>query len=174
MAKAVVKAKDVLAVAFTDLNGNHEFDPNKDALIAAVIDTDKSGTVTPGVDIVMFGTYPHLDGTQAGSYQHDDSVIASIVTHTSTLLEVTVADPVVDGTISWQADPALERFHTQITPNAPESVFQDTISTLLLSEDIAFATRILDGPGLPNNPIAELTLPGAQPGDQPFVDIFIA
>ena len=49
-------AKDkFLAVAFTDLDGNHHFNANKDALIAAVVDTNHDKTISIG-DTVQFGT----------------------------------------------------------------------------------------------------------------------
>jgi hypothetical protein len=57
---------DLLAVAFTDLNGNDKFNPGKDTLIAALVDTNNDGTVNVG-DTVVFDTYPRIpDGSESG------------------------------------------------------------------------------------------------------------
>src|SRR5262245_49139743 len=51
----------ILAVAYSELNGNGRFD-NKE-LIASIVDTNHDKTVSVG-DTVSYGTYPlHIDGT---------------------------------------------------------------------------------------------------------------
>src|SRR5262245_40503422 len=72
-----------LAVAFTDLNGDHKFSANKDALIAGVVDTNRDHIVSEG-DTVQFGTYPvNSNVTETGQYTHADSIITDITTEGS-------------------------------------------------------------------------------------------
>ena len=99
-------AKDkFVAVAFTDVNGNGKFNANGDALIAAVVDTNNDKTVSVG-DTVTFGTFPHLNGTQAGTFEGADTIITSVTLATDTEVEVGVAD----GTIEWRAFPVAQVF----------------------------------------------------------------
>ena len=58
---------NLLAVAFTDLNGNDKYNPGKDALIAAIVDTNNDNTVSVG-DTIEWGTYPEItDGSASGT-----------------------------------------------------------------------------------------------------------
>ena len=61
-------AKDaLLAVAFTDLNGNDKYNPGKDTLIAALVDTNNDNTASVG-DTIVWGTYPAIpDGSASGT-----------------------------------------------------------------------------------------------------------
>ena len=70
---------NILAVAFTDLNQNGTYEANKDALIAAVVDTNHNKIIDVG-DTVVFGTYPlHLDGTAGrGTFTNTSEVITSV------------------------------------------------------------------------------------------------
>src|SRR5262245_9545341 len=64
----IVAKPDILAVAFTDVNGNDKYD-GKDKLIAAVVDTNHDETVSPN-DTIQFGTYPlDVDGAPQISMQ---------------------------------------------------------------------------------------------------------
>src|SRR5690242_4520654 len=62
-----------LAVAFTDVNGNHTFEANTDKLIAAVVDTNRDNVIDAG-DTLRFGTYQHLDSTHAGTFTAGDTL----------------------------------------------------------------------------------------------------
>src|SRR5262245_57631831 len=60
-------SSDLLAVAFTDLNGNNKYNPGKDTLIAALWDTNNAGVVSVG-DTIQWGTYPAIpDGSASGT-----------------------------------------------------------------------------------------------------------
>src|SRR5262245_14756409 len=75
----VLMAKDkILAVAFTDLNGNDKYNAGKDELIAALVDTDGSGSATIG-DTITFGTFPRLDGQQAGTFLAADATVTNVI-----------------------------------------------------------------------------------------------
>jgi hypothetical protein len=78
MAKGGGGGGQFLAVAFTDENGNHKYNPGKDALIAGVQDTNHDKTVSVG-DTIVFGTYPHLDGTQAGTFTQTSAGISGVI-----------------------------------------------------------------------------------------------
>jgi hypothetical protein len=67
----MAKSDDLLAVAFTDVNGNDKYNPHKDTLIAALVDTNHDGIVSAG-DTIQFGSYPSVVG---GTYTGDDYVI---------------------------------------------------------------------------------------------------
>jgi hypothetical protein len=65
-----------LAVAFTDRNGNHKYEPNKDLLIASLLDTNKDGEVSVG-DTIHWGTYPttfEVDGPRGTFLSPDEFV----------------------------------------------------------------------------------------------------
>src|SRR5262245_49137534 len=91
---------DFLAVAFTDLNGNHKFNPRKDLLIAALVDTNNDNMPSVG-DTVLWGTYPAIpDGSESGTgglYTSLDGTVTEVTTLTDFTLQVTTAS----GRISW-------------------------------------------------------------------------
>jgi hypothetical protein len=154
----------LLAVAFTDLNDNDKYNPGKDALIAALEDTDLSGSVTLG-DTVSFGTYPRLDGREAGEYFGSDATVSGIRQVNSTTVNVDIDN--FTGTVFWQATEDSELFLTA-TPTTIESSFSDNITSELASDD-ASAIPIL-GPGEPELGISEFVL---RPGDDIFLDVLI-
>jgi hypothetical protein len=163
--KEVPMAKEkFLAVAFTDVNGNDNYNPGKDVLIAALQDTDLSGSVTLG-DTVILGDYPRLDGSIAGTLLGPDTTITRVDVATSTEVGVGVAN----GNIDWFAGPGAELFFTQPAPNTTELFLQDAI--LAASSDIVVANSSVLGPALPNTDVNESTV---RFGDQPFLDVFIA
>src|SRR5262245_50516977 len=103
---------DLLAVAFTDLNGNHKYNAGKDTLIAALVDTNHDGVVSVG-DTVHWGTYPKLpDGSNSGVggiFTSPDLTVTSIgSTNSSTQVGVGTAN----GSVVWVATPNAEQFLT--------------------------------------------------------------
>src|SRR5262245_55612613 len=96
------KAK-LLAVAFTDVNGNDTYNPGKDMLIAALQDTDLSGSVTLG-DTVIFGSYPHLNGHEAGTFQGADTTAINVIAATDSAVVVGVAG---DSFVGWSTGDTL-------------------------------------------------------------------
>ena len=150
-----------LAVAYTDVNGNHKFDA-KDTLIAGLIDTNKDHTVSLG-DTVTFGTYPHLSGKEAGTYLSNDSIVTSVGTPTSEGVVVGVAD----GQVGWFHVPTAEVLFTA-TNSGLESQFQDDFTTTG-GGDFVFADSNVNGPGDPETGLANDTV--LRSGDQPFIDV---
>jgi hypothetical protein len=161
---------DLLAVAFTDLNGNHKYNPGKDTLIAALVDTSNDNTVSVG-DTVQFGTYPAIpDGVNSGiggSYTILESTITDVVSASSTDIQVNTAL----GTVRWVANKDLaELFETFGTNAAIESALVDAITNPAASDRI-FTIPSVSGPGQPNTTIDVTT---EQLGDQAFLDVYIA
>ena len=158
-------AKDkFLTVAFTDLNGNGKFNANGDALIAAVVDTNHDKIVSVG-DTVTFGTYPHVNGTQAGTFQGADAIITSVTDATSTQVLVSVGDD----TIEWRAQPEVETFRTTDGGNTESSFFDGIVAGT--KADQIFVDSAVNGPGLPDTTVVESTL---RVGDDGFLDVLIA
>jgi hypothetical protein len=168
--KEVPMAKDkFLAVAFTDLDGNHHFNANKDALMAAVVDTNHDKTVSIG-DTVQFGTYPlHVDGTAGtGSFTHADSTVTSVSDATPTFVEVGV----MEGSLTWGHSPGADAFQSSIDSNMG-TIIEVAIGDIFTSTkgDSIVANPGLGGPAAPDTAVSDSHL---QPGDQPFLDVFIA
>jgi hypothetical protein len=167
----MARPSKILAVAFTDLNGDGKFSPNKDALIAELVDTNHDKVVSVG-DTLHFGTYPlSIDGstTVRGTFLHADSLVTFLSgTPTSTGVVVGTADGLVgfsNGTISGQTS---ENFFTDSFATT-ESALRDFITPG--QTDVIEVTPGVGGAGLPDTAQSIATL---QPGDQPFLDVFIA
>ena len=166
--------KDILAVAFTDLNGDHKFQANKDALIAAVIDTNHDKTVSVG-DTVTFGTFPHLDGTQAGTFTHADSTITFVTVADSTHIEVRVPD----GFVFLTANPKFESFTTEYNAGVLETEFIDNINNDTYPQfDEVYASNHQDfyghGPGDQDVTGLIIETNYDRPGNDGFLDVLIA
>jgi hypothetical protein len=160
---------DLLAVAFTDLNGNDKYNPGKDTLIAALVDTNNDNAVSVG-DTVVWGTYPKIpDGSESGTggiYTSSDLTVTSVLSVTSASVEVDTAE----GTVFWSATPNLEQFATFFSgASSPESNLVDSI-TLPQADDTIFADPAVPGPGNPNTFVDVSTF---QLGDQAFLDVLI-
>jgi hypothetical protein len=159
---------DLLAVAFTDLNGNDKYNPGKDTLIAAIVDTNNDGIVSVG-DTVQFGTYPLIpDGSESGTggtYLAFDRTITQVDFTSSTAVQVETGTV---GSVGFFATPNEETFRT--TGLALESELNDSINFLTVPDTIFTNTTAL-GPGAPNT---DIDVSALQPGDQAFLDVFIA
>ena len=111
-----------LAVAFTDVNGNHTFEANTDQLIAAVVDTNHDNIVDVD-DTVQFGTYPlHVDGTAGrGTFTQAARTITHVVAANGGAVMVNTAD----GDVEWINSPATSKdFETQShAVNLIDSIF---------------------------------------------------
>src|SRR5262249_18143442 len=91
---------DVLAVAFTDQNGNHTYEPGTDTLIASLLDANNDGVVSVG-DRVHWGTYPttfDVDGPR-GNFTGPDEFVQAVVGVVSDGVVVRTAL----GDIAWQS-----------------------------------------------------------------------
>jgi hypothetical protein len=161
---------DLLAVAFTDLNGNDKYNQGKDTLIAALVDTNNDGVVSVG-DTIQWGTYPKIaDGSESGTggiYTSLDTLVTNVSVNTSIQVEVQTAD----GTVSWIANPNAELFRTADLSNiATESVLRDIINFPGIADEIHTNPLVPPGPGAPSTSIDFST---SQLGDQAFLDVII-
>src|SRR5262245_28026989 len=161
-------SSDLLAVAFTDLNGNNKYNPNKDTLIAALVDTSGDGVVSVG-DTIQWGTYPAIpDGSASGVggiYTRVESTITNVVDASSSLVSVETAR----GSVVWFASANQEEFQTRNALNEPESRLLDSINFPTLPDAIV-ADSTAFGAGAPNFDVQVLT---PQLGDQGFLDVLV-
>src|SRR5262245_35034523 len=163
-------SSDLLAVAFTDLNGNNKYNPGKDTLIAALWDTNNDGVVSVG-DTIQWGTYPAIpDGSASGTGGIYTQILFTTVTAVNPVFDpnLLVSVQTTAGTVIWAANPNAEAFSTN-GPFGLESSLVDSINLLL--EDRILTTTTAPGPGLPNTNLDVHTL---QSGDQAFLDVWIA
>jgi hypothetical protein len=161
---------DLLAVAFTDLNGNDKYNQGKDTLIATLEDTNNDGVASVG-DTVHWGAYPAIpDGSasgRGGTYQSPDDTVTDVLIDDGTGLAVHTAD---GGTVFWFANSTLEEVITSNTGNGNiESHLLDSITDPTIPDEI-FTDPEVFGPGDPNFPVFESTF---QLGDQGFLDVKI-
>jgi hypothetical protein len=160
---------DLLAVAFTDMNGNHKYNPGKDTLIASLVDTNRDGVASVG-DTVHWGTYPAIPDGRAsgigGQYLSPDLTVTNVLNATSTEVRVETAI----GVVYWSATPNVELFFALAAGNGlPESFLLDSIN-IPGDLDQILTDPALDGPGNPNFPVDTSAF---QLGNQGFLDIFI-
>src|SRR5262245_34220480 len=114
---------DLLAVAFTDLNGNHKYNSGKDMLIAALVDTNQDGVPSVG-DTIHWGTYPNALG---GSYTSPDDTITAIeVTDNPSFTRVLATT--AEGTVGWFVAGDREEFATFLPAVAIESLLRDSFT----------------------------------------------
>jgi hypothetical protein len=99
----------LLAVAFTDQNRNHKYEPGKDLLIASLLDTNRDGSASVG-DTIHWGTYPttfDVNGPR-GTFRSLDTLVTFVLPGDH-LVEVQTEDPL--GSVLWEDLPFLgERF----------------------------------------------------------------
>jgi hypothetical protein len=160
---------DLLAVAFTDLNGNDKYNPGKDTLIAALVDTNKDGIVSVG-DTIQWGAYPAIpDGSASGiggNFTILESTITDVVHADSTAVIVETAL----GRVHWLASQDKQEFLTEpLGIGRVESHLVDSINFPTLADSIQ-TDPTAGGAGRPNTIIDVSTL---QPGDQAFLDVKI-
>jgi hypothetical protein len=158
---------DLLAVAFTDLNGNDKYNPGKDTLIASLEDTNNDHVVSVG-DTIHWGTYPAIpDGSASGTggtFTSADDTVTNVLLDDNTGVVVETAA----GTVNWFADPNLEEFFTLDNNGGIESHLRDSINFIATDEVLANPNVL--GPGLPN---FEVGTSAFQLGDQAFLDVLI-
>jgi hypothetical protein len=87
----------VLAIAWTDVNGNHAYESAVDSLIAELVDADEDGVASVG-DIVIADRYPlNTDASEFRPFLSRRETVISIVP-----LGSGVAVNIASGLISWQ------------------------------------------------------------------------
>ena len=167
--KLKIKDKDgaILAVAWTDLDGDGVFNAKTDALIAAVQDTNQSGTIDPG-DTVVYGTYPlHVDGTAGrGTFtQASETITGATFDALNQRETVTTAT----GNVVFQHADDNEFFETHIGDGSVQGILiVDGVNSG--GEDHVRVEQPLAGPGAPDTTV---NIAADQFGDQPFLDVFI-
>jgi hypothetical protein len=155
-------AKNLLAVAFTDQNGNHTYEPDTDLLIASLTDTNNDEVVSVG-DTIHWGTYPTtFDGTGArGTFTISESLVTSVDDADENFVNVETEF----GRVEWNILPWAHEFvlliagdSLLIRDHTADTVFDDVLS----AEDPAIG-------GVPwNNPVDTRLV---QEGDQGFIDV---
>lgn len=162
---------DLLAVAFTDLNGNDKYNPGKDTLIAALVDTNNDNTASIG-DTVVWGSYPAIpDGSESGTGGKYTSLVGTVIDASFDNLGVVVDTNL--GTIVWAETPNEEQFATITNTGLVESRLIDTINqSPFASLDTIFASDdpMIFGPGQPSDGV---DVTNFQLGDQGFLDVHL-
>lgn len=153
---------DVLAVAFTDRNGNHTYEPGKDKLIASLLDTNHDHVVSVG-DTIHFGTYPTTADVHGprGHFRGDDLLVEGVSSASSGGVEVQTAL----GSVSWGHAEGTRAFDQFATADGDSFRALDRTNP----GDLIFADPSVQGPGQPDTPVDTF---GA-PGNQGFLDVLI-
>jgi hypothetical protein len=158
---------DVLAVAFTDQNGNHTYEPGTDTLIASLLDTNNDHVVSVG-DRIHWGTYPttiDVDGPR-GSFTGPDILVEGVGSANSEGVEVETAL----GSVSWvHVEGAPRRAFDLFATDGGDSIFG--LDTSNGSGDLFFANPSVQGPGQPDTPVDTFNLNPV--GNQGFLDVLI-
>jgi hypothetical protein len=153
---------DVLAVAFTDQNGNHTYEPGTDTLIASLLDTNNDHVVSVG-DRIHWGTYPttaDVNGPR-GNFTGPDLLVEGVGSASSSGVEVQTAL----GNVSWAHVEGTRAFDLFATAGGDSFLALDRT----LPGDLLFADPSVQGPGQPDTPVDTF---GA-PGNQGFLDVLI-
>jgi hypothetical protein len=153
---------DVLAVAFTDQNGNHTYEPGTDTLIASLLDTNNDHVVSVG-DRIHWGTYPttsDVDGPR-GNFTGPDLLVEGVSSASSSGIEVQTAL----GSVSWAHIEGARAFDQFATAGGDSFRGLDRTNP----GDLLFADPSVQGPGQPDTLVDTF---GA-PGNQGFLDVLI-
>ena len=156
------ESADVLAVAFTDRNGNHTYEPGTDKLIASLLDTNHDHVVSVG-DRIHFGSYPtsaDVDGPR-GHFRGHDLFVEAVSSAGDGVVEVQTAL----GSVSWAHVEGTRAFDQFATAGGDSFRGLDRTNP----GDLIFADPSVQGPGLPDTPVDAF---GA-PGNQGFLDVLI-
>jgi hypothetical protein len=152
---------DVLAVAFTDQNGNHTYEPGTDTLIASLLDINNDHVVSVG-DRIHWGTYPttfDVNGPR-GTFTGPDLLVEGVGLADIGSVEVQTAL----GTVTWIHVPRFDGFFTAGTDS-----FSGTDRERV--GDKVFVNPSAQGPGHPDTPVDIFSLD--QLGNQGFLDVLI-
>jgi hypothetical protein len=159
---------DVLAVAFTDQNGNHTYEPGTDTLIASLLDINNDHVVSVG-DRIHWGTYPttfDVNGPR-GNFTGPDELVTSVEVANSFQVSVQTAL----GFVVWVDQPTgKQQFETgNATSNFSVSLGDVGVGDPRDTDHI-FVDPGQQGPGHPDTP-ASIAL--ALPGNEGFLDVLI-
>ncbi len=166
----------ILAVAWSDVNGNHVFDV-EDVLISKLVDTSENGTPSAGDTIVM-GNYPtNLAGSSFGAWGVHEHSVDSVYVAASYVRAKLSSGAEFAWSDSRLVYPELapgeaftERHSIMIKP---DSVFQDTHYPGTPGPEASLDALVIgaDSPSQPQGP--ELDLYTTRATDDGFVDVKI-
>jgi hypothetical protein len=160
------ESADVLAVAFTDRNGNHTYEPGTDKLIASLLDTNHDHVVSVG-DTIHWGTYPTSAGDGNGPRGHfrgHDLLVEAVGSASSSGVEVQTAL----GSVSWAHVEGTRAFDQFATAGGDSFRGLDTTGG---AGDLLFANPSVHGPGHPDTPVDTFSLDPV--GNHGFLDVLI-
>ena len=167
-------AKDkFVAVAYTDVNGDHKFHPIKDVLIAGVLDTNRDGTVSLG-DTLTWGDYPtQIDGQGTfGTFGGADYIVVGVGEgFPPESVGVTVqTGSTTFGFVNFTSTVSGESFST-FSSGSGLATFSDNFSTVSGQDQVSVQVTANNLPGLQDTPANDLAF---HPGNDGFLDVFIA
>lgn len=153
----------MFAVAFSDTNGNHSYEGGTDRLIAALIDTNLDGTVSPG-DTVETDAFPlTFDPVDDfGAFSVKSATVTSVTGFTSGSVQVTSTATL----ITWAIGP-VEVVDWFPAAGGPESFLVDNTSSSGGTPD---AISIVEGAGLSATP-TDVDVSALDQTDNAFLDV---
>jgi RTX calcium-binding nonapeptide repeat (4 copies) len=156
-----------LVIAYSDVNINQVFDSG-DVVIAKIVDTDKSGTVTMG-DTIKTAKYPTSPASVAPAVVREAFEDFRMTAHTIASVNVSPADEVsvtttTGGTHVWTRKGAgVFDEYKESGPGPLTDIQDDTTAAAVDTVD----TNV----GSPSQPKSTLKLSGPGVGDDGFIDV---
>jgi uncharacterized repeat protein (TIGR01451 family) len=153
----------VIALAFTNLDGEPGYNPGEDVLIAELVDTDLSGSASAG-DTVITNQYPT---SLSAPFSFGNFTVTShtLTSASATSSLVSVSGP--DGTFKWHSDNGFEGYEEYILDSSTNFAgFLDNARPGV--DEIGVDTT---SPSQPDTAVP-VDLNGFE-ADDPFVDVII-
>jgi hypothetical protein len=155
----------VFAVAFTDVNSNHSYEPATDILIAKLTDTNLDGIVSNG-DTITTDQYPlTTSATTFGSFGTTSHAVTLVSpAPTATLISVNAGS---GRFFQWSKPSNLESYHEQNIFNG-ETLLNDSLSS--------FCDQMLvqtDSPSAPHTAVGVIIDCAGAGTNNDFVDVII-
>jgi hypothetical protein len=161
----------LLAVAFTDVNGNHTYEEGTDKLIAALLDANHDGIPDAG-DKIEWGTYPTSIGDGSGPRgtftSLDTDVTAAVPPNPGNPAQLFV--DTASGSVLFASASGGDGFKTGIGGGGQESILADSFNPNQNIDGI-LVTPSFHGPGLPNDSVSVTGDAAASAGNQAFLDV---
>ncbi len=154
----------VLALAFTDLDGDHAFGVN-DVLIAKLVDTNDDKVPSVG-DTITMGRYPTTLTPGPADFA-DWNVTSHVVTDLSLATAKRVTVWSAGGWHAWVAKATAEWFEESDSSRATDTDFQDGLVST--SGDVLYVE--LGSPSQPATPVRPADL--NRPSDDAFIEVVI-
>jgi hypothetical protein len=157
-----VKTERDFAVAWTDGNGNHTYEPGTDVLIAKLVDANNDGVPDAGDTIVTDKDRLDLTGIAFGTFGLTTHSIVFAFAATG-VIEVGDASANYSTWITPAYDPGVEAYLESGGANA----------TLLMDSFVPDGDAILANPGSPSLPASAVDLEASDEGSNTFLDVSI-